>query len=162
MCDALQVSFPLQLDLFDFCSKELQAKLKGPRAAYRDIADTKAGIKGAADEAAAEGEDAEGDSHMSGNGQEYTGELTGRYDLIAVLTHKGRSLDAGHYVAWTKQDDATWVQFDDEKMIPRKDEDILELSGGGDWHSAYMMLFKPQRVPEAPGAAAAPQSDANS
>jgi hypothetical protein len=27
------------------------------------------------------------------------------YDLIAVLTHKGRSADSGHYVGWVKQDD---------------------------------------------------------
>lgn len=30
--------------------------------------------------------------------------LTGVYDLVAVLTHKGRSADSGHYVAWVKQD----------------------------------------------------------
>lgn len=48
-------------------------------------------------------QDADGDSHMAGNGVDCTGELTGRYDLLAVLTHKGRSLDAGHYVAWCKQ-----------------------------------------------------------
>lgn len=31
-------------------------------------------------------------------------QLTGIYDLVAVLTHKGRSADSGHYVAWVKQD----------------------------------------------------------
>lgn len=31
-------------------------------------------------------------------------QLTGVYDLVAVLTHKGRSADSGHYVAWVKQD----------------------------------------------------------
>lgn len=30
-------------------------------------------------------------------------QLTGIYDLVAVLTHKGRSADSGHYVAWVKQ-----------------------------------------------------------
>ena len=34
----------------------------------------------------------------------------GRYELIAVLTHKGRSADSGHYVSWAKQDDGTWIQ----------------------------------------------------
>ena len=28
---------------------------------------------------------------------------------MAVLTHKGRSADSGHYVAWVKQDDGQWV-----------------------------------------------------
>jgi len=32
-------------------------------------------------------------------------QLTGVYDLVAVLTHKGRSADSGHYVGWVKQDD---------------------------------------------------------
>jgi ubiquitin carboxyl-terminal hydrolase 14 len=31
-------------------------------------------------------------------------QLTGIYDLVAVLTHKGRSADSGHYVAWVKQE----------------------------------------------------------
>ena len=30
--------------------------------------------------------------------------LTGIYDLVAVLTHQGRSADSGHYVAWVKQE----------------------------------------------------------
>lgn len=146
-----RVSYSHQLDMFEFCSDKLQAQLRGPRRAYSEITDAKAGITAKAEpagDAAAGAQDADGDSHMEGNGRDYTGELTGRYDLIAVLTHKGRSLDAGHYVAWCKQDDGSWVQFDDDKMIPRKDEDILELSGGGDWHTGYLFLYKPQRVPE--------------
>ena len=30
--------------------------------------------------------------------------MTGIYDLVSVLTHKGRSADSGHYVAWVKQE----------------------------------------------------------
>lgn len=67
---------------------------------------------------------------------------TGRYELVAVLTHKGRSADSGHYVAWVREDDGTWILFDDAQMIPKKEEDILALSGGGDWHMAYMLLYK--------------------
>ena len=40
---------------------------------------------------------------------------------MGVLTHKGRSADSGHYVAWVKQDDKQWIQFDDEELIPRKE-----------------------------------------
>ena len=40
---------------------------------------------------------------------------------MAVLTHKGRSADSGHYVAWVKQDDKQWIQFDDDELIPRKE-----------------------------------------
>ena len=45
----------------------------------------------------------------------------GKYELMAVLTHKGRSADSGHYVAWVKQDDKQWIQFDDDELIPRKE-----------------------------------------
>ena len=67
--------------------------------------------------------------------------------MIAILTHKGRSADSGHYVSWAKQKDGSWMQFDDENMIPRKEEEILELAGGGDWHMAYLLLYKQITVP---------------
>lgn len=35
--------------------------------------------------------------------------LTGVYDLVAVLTHKGRSADSGHYVAWVKQENGQFL-----------------------------------------------------
>ena len=38
------------------------------------------------------------------------------------------------------------LQFDDEEMIPRKETEIVELSGGGDWHMAYLLLYKAIRV----------------
>lgn len=39
-----------------------------------------------------------------GTSSEKKMQLTGIYDLVAVLTHKGRSADSGHYVAWVKQE----------------------------------------------------------
>lgn len=41
-------------------------------------------------------------------------QLTGIYDLVAVLTHKGRSADSGHYVAWVKQENG---QFNWEDIL---------------------------------------------
>ncbi|KAL6005994.1 deubiquitinating enzyme [Asimina triloba] len=63
-------------------------------------------------------------------------QLTGIYDLVAVLTHKGRSADSGHYVAWAKQENeidppGKWIEFDDDHPIPQREEDITKLSGGG-------------------------------
>ena len=71
----------------------------------------------------------------------------GRYNLQAVLTHKGRSADSGHYVAWVRQDDGVWVEFDDDRLSPKKAEDILALSGGGDWHMAYLLVYQEEIVP---------------
>jgi uncharacterized UBP type Zn finger protein len=31
------------------------------------------------------------------------GKDTGNYELVAVVTHKGRSADGGHYVGWVHQ-----------------------------------------------------------
>ena len=28
-----------------------------------------------------------------------------------------------------------------------KEEDILDLSGGGDWHTAYILLYEAKKVP---------------
>ena len=34
---------------------------------------------------------------------------TGNYQLIAVVTHKGRSADGGHYIGWTHASGDDWV-----------------------------------------------------
>ena len=156
-----KVTFPLVLDLFDFCGDELKASLKGPRIAYKEAEDAKVGLAkrqklnpptngdGPGEASKPDGDVAAKveDVEMSDVAQ-YAGALTGRYELIGVLTHKGRSADSGHYVSWVKQNDGQWIQFDDDNMILRKEEEVLALSGGGDWHMAYMMLFKAQKVPD--------------
>uniref|UniRef100_A0A671LKZ6 Ubiquitin carboxyl-terminal hydrolase n=1 Tax=Sinocyclocheilus anshuiensis TaxID=1608454 RepID=A0A671LKZ6_9TELE len=71
---------------------------------------------------------------------------SGYYDLQAVLTHQGRSSSSGHYVAWVKRKEDEWVKFDDDKVSVVTPEDILKLSGGGDWHIAYVLLYGPRRL----------------
>ncbi|CAK0784473.1 hypothetical protein CVIRNUC_007677 [Coccomyxa viridis] len=176
-----KVVFPLVLDLYEFCTEDYKQALEGPRKAWQESEDKKAGLERAAKaaaksatkdgkapaangtakaeepkagEAKATGEangsaadvdmkDAAGPSDgASGDSDLHKGQLTGRYELVAVLTHKGRSADSGHYVSWAKQDDGQWMQFDDEEMIPRKGDEVLALSGGGDWHMAYLLLYK--------------------
>lgn len=39
-----------------------------------------------------------------------------------------------------------WVKFDDDKVSLVSPEDILRLSGGGDWHIAYVLLYGPRRL----------------
>jgi ubiquitin carboxyl-terminal hydrolase 14 len=31
-------------------------------------------------------------------------------------------------------------------MIVRKEEEVLSLSGGGDWHMAYLLLYRARTV----------------
>ncbi|KAL6755985.1 hypothetical protein V8C86DRAFT_2658752 [Haematococcus lacustris] len=90
----------------------------------------------------------------------YVGAETGKYELFACLTHKGRSADSGHYVSWVKQADGKWVLFDDDKLTLRTEDEILALSGGGDWHMAYLLLYRAITVPAAGAEAAARASRA--
>lgn len=76
------------------------------------------------------------------------------YDLKAVLTHKGRSSASGHYVAWIKKEDQ-WYKCDDDYVEPVDSDEILKLSGGGDWHCAYVLLYGPRFLEPAGEEAAA-------
>lgn len=47
-----------------------------------------------------------------------------------------------------------WFKMDDTKVSEVAEEDILKLSGGGEYHSAYILLYGPRRIlkvtPESP------------
>lgn len=70
------------------------------------------------------------------------GKDTGNYELVAVVTHKGRSADGGHYVGWVHQAGDNWLCFDDDIVTSVKTEEILALRGGGDWHTAYLCIYR--------------------
>ncbi|CAN1836999.1 Ubiquitin carboxyl-terminal hydrolase 7 [Linum perenne] len=156
-----KVDYPLVLDVFDFCSDDLRKQLEAPRKLLRDEEGKKAGLKGKEKADSKDGDvkmtDAEGSTGgesskapTSGDGapsDKDNAQLTGIYDLVAVLTHKGRSADSGHYVAWVKQENGKWIEFDDDSPIPQREEDIVKLSGGGDWHMAYICMYKARTVP---------------
>ncbi|RHY29950.1 hypothetical protein DYB32_004736 [Aphanomyces invadans] len=55
----------------------------------------------------------------------------GNYELYAVVTHKGRSADSGHYIGWARVQGGTHAS-----------EDIQKLKGGGDWHMAYLTFYR--------------------
>lgn len=70
----------------------------------------------------------------------------GHYQLVAVVTHKGRSADGGHYVGWVHRSGDEWLQYDDDIVTSVKTEDILALRGGGDWHTAYLCIYRKLEV----------------
>ena len=39
-----------------------------------------------------------------------------------------------------------WLMFDDENVTPVTEEDVLKLSGGGDWHTAYLLIYGPRTI----------------
>jgi len=67
---------------------------------------------------------------------------TGKYRLCGVITHKGRSSESGHYISWIQHKGESWIKFDDDLVTKVKEEDILKLHGGGDWHTAYYLVYR--------------------
>jgi len=93
-------------------------------------------------------------------------DFQGLYELFAVVTHKGRDADGGHYMGWVKADNSDsrkaddkkrekiadtdednddWFVFDDDEVSPCKTEDILKLKGGGDWHMSYLNFYRAKK-----------------
>jgi ubiquitin carboxyl-terminal hydrolase 14 len=91
--------------------------------------------------------------------------VTGLYDLVAIVTHKGAAADAGHYIGFVKksvfhgakapptddaapslpsfdEDDEDWYKFDDDKVSVFPKEKLATLDGGGEDSSAYVLLYK--------------------
>eukprot|EP00210_Caulerpa_lentillifera_P003757 g3589.t1 len=130
-----KITFPTTLDLFEFCSEDFKNQLSPARKIVEEMKNKEINEKR---------EEVSQPTEASSSVLKTA--LTGCYDLMGVLTHKGRSSNSGHYVSWVKQDDNQWVEFDDEELILRNQEDIMELSGGGDWHMAYLLLYKAQKV----------------
>jgi len=138
------IKFPLSLDVFDLCSPELQQKLVPMRSKFKDWEDKKVDeVK----EAKPKGNEPKVEKKTAPYWFEddIGSNNSGFYELQAVLTHKGRSSGSGHYVGWTRKPGTNqWIQLDDDKVSPISEEDVLKLSGGGDWHCAYVLLYGPR------------------
>merc|ERR1712146_348386 len=63
-------------------------------------------------------------------------DFQGKYELFALVTHKGRSADGGHYIGWSRQDGDDWLVFNDGDVSECKTENVMSLRGGGDEHMA--------------------------
>jgi len=147
------VKFPLTLDLFDLCTPELQEKLGPMRELFKEQEDKLALTAKKTKEARARGEEMEVDQKeaktktMPFSFQDDVGSNnSGYYELNAVLTHRGRSSSSGHYVAWVRRKGDEWVMCDDDNISPVSSQEILKLSGGGDWHIAYVLLYGPKKL----------------
>ncbi|KAI9179547.1 deubiquitinating enzyme [Blastocladiella emersonii ATCC 22665] len=109
------VAYSTELDMYKYCTPELQDKLRAKRDggnAHPDLA------------------------------ADATCNKSGVYELCAVLTHIGASSDSGHYIAWAK-DGKDWFKFDDDKVSPVTEADVLKNSGSSaDGHIAYLLLYR--------------------
>lgn len=132
------VAFPKVLDVYAHCSGALQGALDVGRTMETEMRERELEEH--------KGRPAECTSVDAEFG---TGVDNGMYQLVSVVTHKGRSADSGHYVGWAHFKDDCWVKYDDDLVTQMGTEEILNLKGGGDWHMAYILIYrKLQVVPE--------------
>lgn len=91
--------------------------------------------------------------------------LSGLYELRGVVTHQGASADSGHYTAYVKktapvdpatgkpsgEEDGKWWWFNDDKVSEVTADKIDGLAGGGESHSALILLYRAIPLPTAEG-----------
>lgn len=133
------ITFPMELDMYTLCTDQLKASMDGARKAA---------------DAARHGDDDGGVAPMDTSADHHPRRnTTGRYELVAVLSHQGRSADSGHYVSWTKYEPKVtkpgdrkdlWIQWDDDRPSYVTEDDVKRLSGhgGADWHIGYLFLYR--------------------
>lgn len=91
---------------------------------------------------------------------------SGLYELRGLVTHQGASADSGHYTSYVKkqgpldpktgkrgEEDGKWWWFNDDKVSEVDAEKIATLSGGGESHSALILLYRAIPLPSAEGLA---------
>ncbi|PSK33450.1 Ubiquitin carboxyl-terminal hydrolase 6 [Elsinoe australis] len=84
---------------------------------------------------------------------------TGLYELCGVVTHQGGSADSGHYTSYVKksakrrpdgtlgEEDGKWWWFNDDRVSEVDAEKIETLCGGGESHSALILLYRAVPLP---------------
>lgn len=89
---------------------------------------------------------------------------SGLYELRGLVTHQGASADSGHYTSYVKkqgpldpktgkrgEEDGNWWWFNDDKVSEVPAEKIDTLSGGGESHSALILLYRAIPLPTVDG-----------
>jgi len=151
------VDFPFTLDVYELCTEELKERLAPKRKEIVDkveaqkkdkktetTATTTTSTTTAASAPAPASGTVGGDKMDLEPSSLPRENDTGHYELKAVLTHRGRMADSGHYVAWVKANDNNWYKFDDDTVSLVPQEEIRKLTGatGGDWHMAYLVVYQ--------------------
>ncbi|KAJ2403033.1 deubiquitinating enzyme [Coemansia sp. RSA 2559] len=185
------VKFPLDFDASEFCTAELQQKMRPAKQFLRAKEDKEALERklakqarlAATDESSAGSKEAPKDAEAKQTTDEEEAEAkpfdldaalkadigsnpSGVYELVGVVTHIGRTANSGHYMGWVRKEKGVggpdpspaasgknapesqhwWYKFDDDEVSLVSDDDILKLCGGGDWHTAYILLYRAKKL----------------
>lgn len=167
------VKFQMVLDVFEFCTEPLKRRLLPIREKFKEMderqleEERQKKVKNSQAPKLEELATKEPEKKSNYAPYYFSDDIgsnnSGYYDLVAVLTHQGRSSNTGHYVAWVRKKEDAWVKFDDDKVSEVTSEEVLRLSGGGDWHMAYVLIYGPRRLelPEAEAMDTAPPPTAS-
>ncbi|KAK9466242.1 hypothetical protein V1512DRAFT_226651 [Lipomyces arxii] len=174
-----KVAFPFELDVTDMCEPEYKSRLVTVRDKVREVRKLKQDKARAANRARTQLDSAKDDSSSSTEIARLQAEavaavspaeladngacVTGLYELIGVLSHKGKSADSGHYQFWSKQAESDvetgpgpqaavgtttqvqepkWWQFNDDKVTLVDQTKIEAMAGGGESDSALILLYR--------------------
>ncbi|VDL61719.1 unnamed protein product [Hymenolepis diminuta] len=142
------IKFQMSLDLYDDCTDDLKTKMNSYRAKMEKMEDKEKNATKKHGKFANKRPPNPDDNPDMYEPYWLPDDLgsnnTGKYQLLAVLTHKGRG-NSGHYVTWVRRSGG-WFLLDDSNASQVTEDEILRLSGGGEYHSAYILLYGPARI----------------
>lgn len=152
-----RVAFPLQLDVQDLCTSDLQQQMRPVRDAFREVETEVEEAKRAARRARFSDKNVSAEvppEQLAALKQRFHDAAAsfpdknasphGIYDLVAVVTHQGMSADSGHYQCFTKNTKRrnAWWRFNDDRVTEVDDARIEALAGGGESDSALILLYR--------------------
>ncbi|WRT65064.1 uncharacterized protein IL334_002006 [Kwoniella shivajii] len=159
-----KVKFPLQLDSLDLVTDEVRSQIQPTNSLVKQILkdrDDRAKIikrnagKATSDDATKEvdirrEERQKVEEAVKEKGIDSETNISGMYELYAMVTHKGASADSGHYIGWTRKEsehpiasgEEEWFKFDDDKVSVVTADKILSMDGGGEDSVAYILLYR--------------------
>jgi ubiquitin carboxyl-terminal hydrolase 14 len=153
-----KVAFTSTLDVYDFCNPTIRTILQASqdRARQNEEAQIQAKLEGKDtsdannndDDMEVEKQDVDDNEEELKQALEMSMELDpvgpglppnfqGHYELFAVVTHKGRNADGGHYMGWVKATTDSNVVVDENH--------ILKLQGGGDYDMSYLNFYRAKK-----------------
>lgn len=160
------VAFPMVLDVSNFCDEKLQQELKPQQQLVKEYRDFYIEERKNAKRKTNFDDDNQNNQNNNNEDSQQGAEsspaddkktpktaedrkkekippkaVSGLYELCAIISHKGRDAEYGHYVAWIKKA-GHWLVFDDENVSVVSEEDVKRLKGTGEAHIAYLMLYR--------------------